>query len=251
MRWLAWAACLGLAAVIAVAAHARLATGITTQLQPIDHALVSFDGRQVTVPALGGGCVRRVALTATETTRTGLLRLTAYSISGPHVACAANVRLLQASTTLDAPLGERPLVDASTHHLTPYIPEGDLAHPGWLPRGATGPTNSPLEGWTRAYTFPKPMHRAPLTIVENPRVFSNPLEFRAAAGTISRPTVNGHPATLVVQRHQGALLQVRIGWHAGGYAIAVESQPLYADERPFRPAVIRHVAAALIRPAQQ
>jgi hypothetical protein len=173
MRWLAWAACLALAAVIAVAAHAWLATGITTQLQPIDHALVSFDGRQVTVPALGGGCIRRAALTATQTTRTVLLRLTAYSISGPHVACAANVRLLQASTTLDAPLGERPLVDASTHHLTAYIPEGDLAHPGWLPRGATGPTNSPLEGWTRAYTFPKPMHRAPLTIVENPRAFSN------------------------------------------------------------------------------
>lgn len=251
MRWLAWVACLGLAAAIAVAAHAWQATGITTQLQPIDHALVSSDGRHVRVPALGGGCIRRVALTATETTRAVLLRLTAYSVSGPHVACPANVRLLQASTTLGAPLGERALVDASTHRSTPYIPEGDLAHPGWLPRGATGPTSSPVEGWTRTYTFPEPMHRAPLTIVENPKVFANPLEFSAAAGTISRLTIGGHPATLVVQRHQGALVQVRIGWHAGGYAVTVDSQPLYADERPFSPAVIRHAAAALNRPEQQ
>ncbi|HET7666907.1 MAG TPA: hypothetical protein VFK56_12735, partial [Mycobacterium sp.] len=163
----------------------------------------------------------------------------------------ANVRLLQASTTLDAPLGERALVDASTHHSTPYIPEGDLAHPGWLPRGATGPNNSPVEGWTRTYTFPKPMHRAPLTIVENRKVFPNPLEFSAAAGTTSRLTVNGHPAVLVVERQQDAVVQVRIGWHAGGYALAVDSQPLYADERPFSPVVIRHAAAALNRPAQQ
>jgi len=251
MRWLAWAACLGLAAVIAVAAHAWQGTGITTQLQPIDHALVSSDGRQVTVPALGGGCIRRVALTATETPRTVLLRLTAYSVSGPHVACPANLRLLQASTRLGAPLGERDLIDASTHHSTPYIPEGDLAHPAWLPRGATGPTSSPIDGWTRTFTFPKRKHRAPLTIVETPKVSPNALEFTAAAGTISRLTVHGHPATLAVQRQRGALVQVRIGWHVGGYALTVVSQPRYADQRPFSPAVIKRVAAALDRPAPQ
>lgn len=127
MRWLAWAACLGLAAVLAVAAHAWQATGVTTQLQPIDHALVSSDGRQVTVPALGGGCIRRVALTATETPRAVLLSLTAYSVSGPHVACPADLRLLQASTRLDAPLGERDLVDASTHHSIPERSRGNPA----------------------------------------------------------------------------------------------------------------------------
>jgi hypothetical protein len=119
MRWLAWAACVGLAAFIALAAYPWQSPGITPQPQRIDRAAISANGREVTVPALGGGCVRRVRLTATENSRVVVLRLTAYSVSGPHVACPADVRILQASTTLRTPLGHRTLVDGLTHHQVP------------------------------------------------------------------------------------------------------------------------------------
>ncbi len=251
MKWLAWVASLGLAAAIAVAAGGWRSRGISTQLQPIDHALVSANGREVTVPALGGGCIRRVVLTATGTRQVVRLRLTAYSLSGPHVACPADVALLQASTTLRAPLGRRQLVDASTGHRISFIPETELARPRWLPRGASGPDSSPMEGWTRTYTFPDRVHRAPLTIVENPRDFANPGELGAQAGTVSHLTIHGHPATLVAERQQGTLLQDRIGWHAGGYAITVESQSLHANQRPFSPLAIRHVAAELHVPSER
>ena len=132
MKWLAWVACLGLAAVIAVTVWGGQSRGISAQLQPIDHALVSPDGRVITVPALGGGCVTRVALTASETGTAVRLRLTAYSITGRNVACPADVQLLQASTTLREPLAGRHLVDASRGRQIRYLRGTQLTQPAWL-----------------------------------------------------------------------------------------------------------------------
>lgn len=141
MKWLAWVACLGLAAFIAVTVWGGQSRGISAQLQPIDHALVSPDGRVITAPALGGGCVTRVALTASETGMAVRLRLTAYSVTGRDVACPADAQLLQASTTLRGPLGGRRLIDASRDRQIRYLLGTHLAQPAWLLRGLLAARN--------------------------------------------------------------------------------------------------------------
>lgn len=239
-----------LAAGMAMVASGCQSRGITAQLQHVRHAVVSANGRVVTVPAAGGGCVRRVALTASETREEVRLRLTAYSISGPGVACTTEFRPLQASTMLAAPLRGRPLVDsASGGRRVPFIPGSDLAQPRWLPVGAHGPATSPWGGWTRTYTFPVGSHLAPLVIVENRSPRPEPAQFSPDAGTVSHLTINGHPGLRLVGREHGQLVQVKLGWHAGGYEMTVESLVIRDGQRALQPAALEHVATSLAVPA--
>lgn len=250
MRWRAGSTTLALAACVAMATGGCQARGITAQLQQIRHALVSADGRVVTVPAAGGGCVRRVALTASETSDEVQLRLTEYAISGPGVACTTEFRPLQASTRLAAPLGDRQLVDyASGGRPVPFIPGSDLAQPRWLPEGAQGASSSPWGGWTRTYTFPADRHLAPLMIVENRSSRPGPDQFSPTAGTISHLTINSHPALRLVGREHGLPHLVKIEWHAGGYELTVESWVARDGQRALGPATLEHVASSLAVPA--
>jgi hypothetical protein len=234
---------------LAVALAGCQSSGVSSELEPIARALVSTDGRSIVVPATGGGCVRRVALTASQTASTVRLRLTAFSVTGHDVACASVIRLLQTSTRLRTPLGHRRLVDADTGREVPFIPAGALARPGWLPEGASRPTNSPVNGWTRTYSFPARLHRAPLTIVQNPKRFSNPLELHAdSVDKISHLSIDGRPARLRVENQGRGIDQVLLGWHADGYALIVASLPARSGQRPLSPATVIRVADQLTYP---
>jgi hypothetical protein len=123
--------------------------------------------------------------------------------------------------------------------------QAGLATPAWLPPGARGPTNSPVEGWTRTYRFPTRLDRGLLMIVENPDRFANRQEFSPLLGRVTHLTVAGHPAVLLVVRRDGVVVGDEIGWHAGGYALIVKSKPLAAGRQPFGPAVLERVAASL------
>lgn len=236
-----------IAACAAVAVAGCQQGGPVAHRQVINYALVSPTGRVVTVPAPGCGVVR-LTLTATEIRSTVRLRSVGYSWPGSGVACFPPAPHVHASIRLRTPLGGRALVDAATGHRVPVITATSLAQPGWLPAGARGPQNSPVEGWTRTYNFPTRNDRGLLLIVENPRSFANPQEFSAQLGQLTHLTVAGHPATLLVQRRDGAIVEDEIGWHAGGYALIVKSTPLAAGRRPFSPSVLKRVAASLSDP---
>lgn len=245
MRW----SCGVLVACLAVALTGCRSTGVSSELQPITRALVAADGRSITVPAVGGGCVTRVALTASQTASVVRLRLTAFSVTGHGVACATNVRLLQAATRLRTPLGRRQLVDGDTGREIRYIPGSELAHPMWLPQGTSRPQNSPINGWTRTYSYPATLHRAPLTIVENPKRFPNPSEFHAdRVNKLTHLSIHGHPALLLVEDQGRGTDQVELGWHEGGYALIVASIPVSSGQRPLSPAAVTRIADHLTYP---
>jgi len=222
-------------------------SGPSIQSQDISRALVSADGRTITVPALGGGCVTGVHLTAAETSAEVDLRLTAR-VSGEGV-CPADVVLLQASVVLPRPLGSRRLVDQATGRAVPYIPGQDLARPGWLPPGAGKPGNSFSGGWTRTYTFPESRRLAPLEISENPGRFADPQQFADGGASPRKVSVGGKPARLVVE-DSGHLGDVFVGWMAGKYSIVVSSAPWYADQRTLSPRAVLRVARTLRVPAR-
>lgn len=246
MRW----SCGVLVTCLAVALTGCQSRGVSRELQPITRALVATDGRSITVPAMGGGCVTRVALTASQTASTVRLRLTAFSVTGHDVACPSDVRLLQAATHLRTPLGHRQLVDGDTGRRVPYIPGSDLARPRWLPQATSRPQNSPINGWTRTYSFPARLRRAPLTIVQNPKRFANPSEFYSdSVNKIRHLSIHGHPALLRVEDQGRGIDQVRLGWHEDGYALIVASIPASNGQRPLSPEVVTRIADHLTRPA--
>ena len=197
------------------------------------------------MPAIGGGCFTRAVLTASQTASAVRLRLTTLAATSHDVVCASDVRLLEASTRLRQPLVHRHLLDTDTGRQIPFIPGNDLASPGWLPRGASRPQDSPVSGWTRTYFFSSRLHRAPLTIEQNPRRFADPREFPTASGRLTHLAIHGHPALLWVENQGRGIDQVRLGWHAGGYALIVESMPLRADQRPVSPSAVTRVATNL------
>jgi hypothetical protein len=243
-RWSCW----GLLACLAAAMAGCQTRGTSADLQPITRALVSVDGRSITVPAMGGGCVTRVVLTASQTVSVVRLRLSTFAAIGRDVVCASDVRLLEATTRLDEPLGRRHLIDTDTGRQVPFIPGRDLATPRWLPREAGRPQNSPISGWTRTYFFARRLRRAPLTIDQSPRRFADPREFPTTSGRLTHLTIHGHPALLWVETQGRGIDQDRLGWHAGGYALIVASIPLRADQRPVSPSAVTRVATNLTLP---
>ena len=239
-----WSCCV-LVASLATAMTGCQSRGSSAEPQPITHALVSTDGRSITVPAIGGGCFARAVLTASQTPSAVRLRLTTLAATSHDVVCTADVRVLQASTRLRKPLGRRHLIDTDTGRQIRFIPGKDLATPTWLPRGASRPQNSPINGWTRTYFFPSRLHRAPLTIQQNPRRFADRREFPTSSGVLTHLALHGHPALLWVENQGPAIQVVRLGWHAGGYWLIVESTPLRAHQRPLSPSAITRVATNL------
>lgn len=236
--------------VIAVAALGLSVLGLSvggcsigshTEGQKITSALVSADGRTITVPAFGGGCTTGFDLMATETPNDVRLHLTEHLSGG---ACTAVREYGQASTSLPSPLGARRLIDEQTGHAIAYIPSQDLAQPGWLPAGASRPRDTAMNGWTRTYTFATSPRLAPLTITENPKHFANPGQFTQRTATAVR--IHGHPARLVSGRATPISVgETYVGWVANGYSIIVSSMPLRAAQRPLPAHVIMRIARAL------
>lgn len=215
-----------------------------THGEAITRALVSADGRTITVPATGGGCVVGVHLSATQTPTTVGLDLSQHVSKGG--ICTDEIRSLQASTVLAQPLGTRTLVDQSSGRDISYIPGQDLAVPGWLPSRASSPRNTYMNGWTRTYSFPEGTRTAPLQITENPGHFANPDQFTANRASATTMSVNGTPAQLVVERAtSGRVEEAFVGWMAGRYSIIVSSMPWVAGQRALSPQTVMRVARAL------
>jgi len=219
-------------------------------VEPVAKALVSADGRTITVPATGGGCVTGVRLSAIETPTEVRLDLSRSMSKG--TVCTAETRLLQASAMLAQPLGTRTLVDQSTGREVAYIPGQDLAAPGWLPPGASSPRDSYTDGWTRTYTFPKASRIAPLQIIENPGRFANPDQFTDNRSNAVTVRVGDADGQLVVERAtSGRVEEAFVGWVAGRYSIIVSSSPWTVGQRALSPAGVMRVARALRVPASR
>lgn len=212
--------------------------------EPITGALVSSDGRTVIVPVAGGGCTTGVTVSVVASAPA--VRLRAQSLDVGTHPCAAVLELLQASTTLAQPLGDRQLVDDTTGKPIAYISGRVLAVPTFLPAGVGQPTDRPYGGWTRVYRFPAGEHRAPLIIEES--LGSAPLVPSGEAGAISRVVdINGHRATLIAER--GTSGRVLIGWIVGGYTILVASEPETTYQRALPAHVVLQVARGLRPPS--
>lgn len=216
----------------------------TTDSQPIRHALISTDGRTITVPVSGGGCTSRAELVVAATQPA--VRLRAQTVEMTGLPCAAVGLLLQASTTLTQPLGARTLIDDTTGSAIPYISGRILSKPTYLPPGLVGPVDRPYNGWTRVYTFSTASHLAPLDIVETPGPKTVP-DLSQIVGTPPQSVlVNGHRATLIAER--GTTGRVLIGWTDGNYSILVSSAPEYTTQRALAAHIVLEIARGLRPP---
>lgn len=215
--------------------------------QKVVSALVSANGRTITVAAQGGGCTTGADLVATESSADVRLRLT-VDMTGSN--CASDVRLVQASATLPDPLGARKLIDERTGRTVSYIPAHDLAQPRWLPAGASEPQGSLMNGWTRTYTFPTSRRLAPLTIAESIGRYADQTRFTAIGDSSSRLSIHGHPAHLVLWHDSGKLDGAFVGWVEGRYSIIVSSEPARPHQRVLSPHVLLRAARGLRVPAR-
>ena len=177
-------------------------------LQDIPAALVSADGRHITVTGRGGGSVVSISLAARETATAVKLSLLAVPA---HCPCTANLILEPVHATLSAPLGSRRLVDAATGQTITITSGTTLATVGWLPVGfqatptdaladssSTQPGSGP-PGWVRRYAAQNPADSNIITITQYLGDHTSDLLPSYAA---RQPVdVNGHQA---------------FSWHDGG-----------------------------------
>jgi len=223
--------------------------GTTAAPQPLRFALVSADGRRVTVNASGGGCTADLHLATAETRDIVTLTLTEYVRSGP---CAAYGLVTQRAVTLRDPLGPRDLVDGTSRRPIRYFDGRKLAAVRWLPSGASAPQDRPNgAGWIRVYNFAAHAAEAPLWIEQAPGDILGEDQFHPGVGTVTMATVHGHPARMITQYDdQGVLLQDRLGWFEAGYTYVVSSMPSLGSQRPLPPDTLERIAKAL-RPSRR
>lgn len=223
--------------------------GATAEPQPLRFALVSADGRRITVNAEGGGCTADWRLVPTETASTVTLRLTEYRYEGGP--CAAVAILRQRTTTLQSPLAARRLVDGPSGKAITHFDGRKLATVQWLPAGASAPEDRPDgAGWIRVYRFPAHPAEAPVWIEQSPGNLLGEDRFHPGMGTITTTTVHGRPAGMIAQYDDhGVLLQDQIGWYERGYTYSVTGRPTLGSQQPFPPHVLKRIADAMRPPA--
>lgn len=211
---------------------------------PIRFALVSSDGRTITMTVVGGGCTAESHVASVETGDAVTLRMTQYLVQGP---CLTNLTVGETSLTLQAPLGTRRLLDGYNGRRIKAFDGRRLAAVGWLPAGARSPRNS-LDGagWIRLYEFPAPRREAPIWIAQTPGNILGHEPFHSSYGTVTKISVHGLPARLSVERDEhGALARDSLAWLEDGFTFEVTSMPSTVPQRVFTPTQIEHVAQAL------
>lgn len=216
--------------------------------QPVTFALVSADGRQITVNATGGGCTVDAHLTAEESSDEVGLKLLAQDTTGPEVACTSDMRVWQRSVRLVSPLADRPLRDLTSGKAVPHFDGRALATVTWMPDGSSAPSDRPEGyGWARVYTFPGQRTAAPVVVVQTPGDLLGGERFQAHGPLeASERRVHGHRAVLIVQRDgHGDLVQSRLGWVEGGYTYEIDSQPEWVYQRPLQPDTLQRIADGL------
>lgn len=208
--------------------------GLPALLQDIPAALVSADGRHITVTGRGGGSVVSISLAARETATAVKLSLLAVPARCP---CHANLILEPVHATLSAPLGSRRLVDAATGQTITIMSGTTLATVGWLPAGfqttpidalADSGSTQPVSGspgWVRRYAAQNPADTNIITISQYPGDHTSDLQPSNAA--LQPVDVNGHQA---FSWHDGGadqgygfqVVRRAVVWQQAGYTFEVE-----------------------------
>jgi hypothetical protein len=211
------------------------------QPQHISGALVSADGRHVTVPAQIGGCSQG-ELSAAQSPHKVVL-----SLSERHtgvVPCAEVVALGTATAVLRHPLSGRVLIDAATGRPVRYFDGRDLDVVGYLPAGyrpsgdigLTFSSGRTGDSWTRVYTGPNPER---LEVIQ-----ARPGSQLLVSYPVTQHTVvNGHQAAIGEDTENGRVASRAITWSAEGYAFAVVSEAFGRTSLPV--SELLHVARSV------
>ena len=226
--------------------------GSVSDLQQVPFALVSADGRRVSVTGYGGGCTLDTHLFADESTDRVVLRLYGYSPPpSPGTTCTTELIVMTRSAVLHAPLGRRRLVDASTGRPVHWFDGRRLARVTWLPRAAAAARDALLrKGWVRSYPFPGHRTEAGIDVSQLPGALK-PADYTPGRPMeVTRTHVHGLQAVITVQRDDhGGLIQASITWAERGWRLSVASAPEWAWQRPWSPSVLMRVADGLRLPA--
>src|SRR4051794_40384735 len=219
--------------------------GTTARPQELRFALVSTNGRRITVDVEGGGGTADWHITSVESTSAVKLRLTEYV--NESLPCAAVAFVGQRSVTLRAGLGGRRLIDATYGRPIAFFDGRKLAAVRWLPAGASGPQDRPNgAGWVRVYQFRTHPSDAPIWIEQTPGDVLGEDQYHPNGVPVTKTTVHGRPARMIVQYDdEGRLLQDRLAWSESGYTYSVSSMPALGSQRPFGPDTLKRVADAL------
>ena len=223
--------------------------GYRAEPQAVRFALVSADGRRVTVSTFGGGCTRTGHLSADESADRVVVDLETYTFANA-TTCTSDARVWTESTTLAGPLDGRTLYDHASGKRVAYFDGRRLAAVGWLPPGAASPIDRPMgTGWERKYQFPRQHTAAPVKVTQTPTTAARPPYTPNPMLDTSPARVHGRPAMVVTQRGDGGVLvQARVLWVERGYAFAVDSMPEWAWQRPLTVSRLLRVAGGLRLP---
>ena len=198
--------------------------------QDIPAALVSADGLHITVTGHGGGSVVSVSLSARENADAVKLSLMAVPARCP---CTANLIIQPVAVTLNAPLGDRRLIDAATGQTVKTMSGVVLAVVGWLPPGfKTTPTDalatssgSESPGWIRSYAAQDSANGNVITITQYPgdRLSDPQLVYPGRRQLVD---VNGHQGFTwhdggADQGYAGPVVGRHVIWQQGGYTLEV------------------------------
>jgi hypothetical protein len=237
----AWSAA---AVVVVVAAGLLLAgcgAGLTTstQREAISRALVVSGGRQIVVPVTAGGCVRRSALTATETTSRVTLVLTQF-LQGS--VCPADLLIGTASVVLRHPLAGRSLIDGTTSRQVSSFDGRRFLPTTYLPPGyrLSGYFPAPFASWDRQFTSPD----ASEGMLQVGQVPGNVAAWPTWP-VQSQIVVRGRPATVRVDGGNGQVYGRAVSWSANGYTFVVLTIAIRTGQRALPVAELTKIAAGL------
>jgi hypothetical protein len=239
----------GTGADLVVTATPRPPHGKRVEPERVTYALVSADGRTITVEWGGGGCTRSGRLYATSDAETVELHLVGYTTL-PDSVCTADALAGPMSTTLPASLGSRALVDALSHKRVPFFDGNRLATIGWLPAGASKPVDGLIgRVWDRTFMFSDPTE-APIDVAQFPGNALNGAGLQASSASVrSTLTIHGHPAILLRELDGGSTLsRAAVAFFADHYTYVIRSSMDSEAQVVFPPSVLEHIADDLTPP---
>ncbi len=182
-------------------------------------ALVSSDGRSVSVGGFSGECSSRVALDAQETTAQVRLRLKWTRLHHAGACNASMGPITDLRAALRAPLGHRALVDATTGQGIAWFDAGRILRPTRLPAGYVPMSSSLL--------FPtlgeRPTRPSPAAYIERYRALFRDdqfviVEVRGPLGN-AEPGLEPRHITVTVRGHRGQADTYSLRWVDGDLSV--------------------------------
>jgi len=208
-------------AAIALAGLHIVRSGLNSTESIDGGALVSSDGRTVSVMGVGACDWSNMHLTAAE--QPGSVVLTLRYTRPLQDTCSGMPGYAAYHTQLQAPLGHRRLVDGVTGKAVPYFDSRHLLRPAYLPLGYQFRYDAPSATGLLSYDYQAAPEGATVSCSQLYSRAGGPdllVITQATGGRLTWPT-QVRPQPVIVHGHQALAIPGRLSWTQGGQTIVV------------------------------